>query len=437
MASMDDNGPDRTASASIGQSGPFEETATSIEGGRGVGAVDESLIGRADGSDDTLRARIALQLERKRPPRLVLPRPRPKRDRHARTRVAFLRYSYYDIVFKFFVEQVLDADYLPLPEPTKRTVELGSRNSSDSVCAPFKHILGDYLEALELGADVLVQFAGPCRLGYYGELQESILRDLGYEFEMLNFATVTGKPLTDYIEVCKKKVNPNLSVPHGVRGMLAAFKMIECLDEAQDFYLAHAGFEAERGSFDGTLASYHADMRAAANDRDIADAHKQGMEALRALPVRMPARPLRVGVVGEYFTAADPHSNLGLERKLLDMGVGVHRMLNMTNRNLRYHEKNLRASIADYVRYDMGPTSSMTIAAALKYAQEGFDGIVHLKSSGCTPEVDCIPVLQQVSRDTGVPILYLSYDSQTSDTGLDTRLEAFYDMLAMKKEKAR
>ena len=94
-----------------------------------------------------------------------------------------------------------------------------------------------------------------------------------------------------------------------------------------------------------------------------------------------------------------------------------------------------RAGISDYVRYDMGPTSSMTIAAALRYAQGGFDGVVHLKSAGCTPEVDCIPVLQQVSRDTGLPILYLSYDSQTSDTGLDTRLEAFYDMLAMKKEK--
>ena len=85
----------------------------------------------------------------------------------------------------------------------------------------------------------------------------------------------------------------------------------------------------------------------------------------------------------------------------------------------------------------MGPTSSMNIAAARKYAQEGFDGIVHLKSSGCTPEVDCMPVLQRISRDTGVPVLYLSYDSQTSDTGLDTRLEAFYDMIAMKKEKTR
>ena len=33
------------------------------------------------------------------------------------------------------------------------------------------------------------------------------------------------------------------------------------------------------------------------------------------------------------------------------------------------------------------------------------------------------------------PILFLTYDSQTSDTGLDTRLEAFYDMLAMRKER--
>ena len=252
---------------------------------------------------------------------------------------------------------------------------------------------------------------------------------------MLNFAMLTGKPLTEYISVCKKKVNPDLSVPHGVRNMLAVFKMIEHLDEVNDFYLANAGFEAEPGSFERAREAYFADMRAATNEREIAEAQRKGLDALRALPQHRPARPLRVGIVGEYFTAADPASNLDLERKFLDMGVELHRALNMTNRNLRYNEKNLRAGISEYVQYDMGPTSSMTIAAARKYAQEGFDGIVHLKSSGCTPEVDCMPVLQRISRDTGVPVLYLSYDSQTSDTGLDTRLEAFYDMIAMKKEK--
>ena len=43
-------------------------------------------------------------------------------------------------------------------------------------------------------------------------------------------------------------------------------------------------------------------------------------------------------------------------------------------------------------------------------------------------------MLQRISADYRIPILYLTYDAQTSDTGLDTRLEAFYDMLAMKKE---
>ena len=79
----------------------------------------------------------------------------------------------------------------------------------------------------------------------------------------------------------------------------------------------------------------------------------------------------------------------------------------------------------------------MTIAAARKYAQEGFDGIVHLKSSAARPRSTACPCCSAISRDTGVPVLYLSYDSQTSDTGLDTRLEAFYDMIAMKKEKTR
>lgn len=389
-----------------------------------------------DGEGEARGVRVVVGTERG-PFKLLptLPKKRTKRDRHARTRVAFFRYSYYDVAFKYFVEQVLNADYVALPKPTKRTIELGSRYSSDMVCAPFKHILGDYIEALELGADVLVQFAGPCRLGYYGELQQSILRDMGYEFDMLNFAMLTGKPLTEYISACKKTVNPDLSVAHGARNMLAMFKMIEGLDEANDFYLANAAFETQRGSFDRARETYFADMRDATCERDIAEAQRAGLDAMRALPVNRPERPLRVGIVGEYFTVADPASNLGLERKFLDMGVELHRFLNITNRNLRYNEKNLRASISEYVRYNMGPTSSMTIAAALRYAQEGFDGIVHLKSSGCTPEVDCMPVLQRISRDTGVPVLYLSYDSQTSDTGLDTRLEAFYDMIAMKKEK--
>ena len=70
-------------------------------------------------------------------------------------------------------------------------------------------------------------------------------------------------------------------------------------------------------------------------------------------------------------------------------------------------------------------------------ARQGFDGIIHVKSFGCTPETDVIPVLQNISQDYHIPILYLSYDTQNSDTGLDTRLEAFCDMLERKKKVLR
>ena len=364
----------------------------------------------------------------------LLRRRRSRPDRHSRKRVAFMHYGYYDVAFQYFTEHVLDADYVRMPAPTRRTLEIGTEHSNDYVCAPFKHILGDYVEALEAGANVLVQFTGYCRLTYYGELQEMILRDMGYEdFEMLNFSAVSGKSFKDYVAYCKKVVNPNLSVAAGVANMLVLIRMVEHLDAYNDYYLANAGFEVEPRSFERAREAFFEDMRCCATMSDVDQAYRRGMDALRALPTDKPERPVRVGIVGEFFTAADPASNLEIERKLLSMRVELARTLNITNFILRYSEENARRSAAPYVTYDMGPTSSLTISAAKRYLEEGFDGVVHIKSSGCTPEIDCMPVLQRLARDYHAPMLFLTYDSQTSDTGLDTRLEAFYDMLAMRK----
>lgn len=70
-------------------------------------------------------------------------------------------------------------------------------------------------------------------------------------------------------------------------------------------------------------------------------------------------------------------------------------------------------------------------------AQKGYDGIIHIKPFGCIPEVNAMPMLQNISKDYKIPILYFSFDSQTSETGMKTRLEAFYDMVLMRKEKEK
>ena len=86
-----------------------------------------------------------------------------------------------------------------------------------------------------------------------------------------------------------------------------------------------------------------------------------------------------------------------------------------------------------YATFDTGASGISTISLAEAYAERGFDGLIHVKSFGCMPEMDVIPLLHNISADHKIPILYLSYDTQTSDTGIETRLEAFYDMISMRK----
>lgn len=381
------------------------------------------------------RGRIVVEQGSPRP--LFFTGKRPRRDRHSRRKVAFFHFRNYEPAFKYFTEQVLDADFVPLPAPTRRTVRIGEGLSSDYVCTPFKHIIGDYVEALERGADVLVQVTGFCRLNYYGELQEMILRDRGYtDFDMLNFSDVATGKIRDYVRYCKKVVNPNLSVPHGVAGLYAAYRMVEHIDAVRDRCLANAGFEVEPGSFDRVRKQFISRMNAATSLADIEEGYRWACDALDALPVDKPADPVRVAILGEYYTAQDPSSNLDVEGKLLAMGVEIENCMSISNFNLHYNADAARAQVGEYCTYDMGPTSTFNIAAAKRYAERGFDGIIHIKSAGCTPEIDVMPPLQRISRDYRVPVLFLTFDTQTSDAGLDTRLEAFYDMIAMRKVRS-
>ena len=96
--------------------------------------------------------------------------------------ISFPHLGYYHIVFKYFLSNACRCDVVVPPVSTKRTIELGAKYSPDFVCVPFKYNLGNYIEALEKGANVLLQAGGGCRYGYYAELEEKILIDLGYDF---------------------------------------------------------------------------------------------------------------------------------------------------------------------------------------------------------------------------------------------------------------
>ena len=46
-------------------------------------------------------------------------------------------------------------------------------------------------------------------------------------------------------------------------------------------------------------------------------------------------------------------------------------------------------------------------------------------------------ILEKISNDYEIPMIYFSFDSQISDVAIDTRIEAFYDMLHEKKNQMK
>ena len=86
-------------------------------------------------------------------------------------KIALPRYGEYNCGMKYVVEQGFESTCILPPPLTKRSEELGAKNSPDFVCTPFKTTLGSMIEALEAGADTLVMVYGICRFCQSGALR--------------------------------------------------------------------------------------------------------------------------------------------------------------------------------------------------------------------------------------------------------------------------
>ena len=69
--------------------------------------------------------------------------------------IAFPLMGNYYVPSSFLFSKISDCEILKPPPITSKTIELGSKNSPDFVCTPFKYTLGTYIECLEMGANTL------------------------------------------------------------------------------------------------------------------------------------------------------------------------------------------------------------------------------------------------------------------------------------------
>lgn len=345
----------------------------------------------------------------------------------------FPQWANYSHAFRYLFENGFDVKYMTPPPITKKTLELGSKNSPDYVCTPFKYCLGCYLEALHNGANCLMQIFGACRLNYYGELAEQILRDMGYEFHFFNMANIKWTSPKSIMENLKV-VNPKASLFKIIKALPTTIAIIKTIDEFDDFVRHNVGFEVHDGDFDRTYKEFNKKLDEVNSMREFKKLKKEYAKKFKAIPINKPQKTIKVGMVGDYYTVQEPFSNYFMEKELAKMGMEVFRDMNLTNTIIHNQWKNRRKVAKKYAKFNIGATANFTIAEALNFARQGMDGVIQVKCFGCTPELDAMPILQNVSKDYQIPILHFSFDSQTSETGVKTRLEAFYDMVEARRK---
>ncbi len=339
----------------------------------------------------------------------------------------------------------LQLEFVTPPPITKRTLELGVKYSPEYVCMPMKINLGNFIEALELGADTIVMGGGwgPCRFGYYAQIERDILQELGYDFQMIVLEAPDSKARQLFKQV--QSLGQNVSLRQGLQSIKFAWdKMtaVEQVEKGLEYYLPRAldPDEAEQIYEQGLQ-----EIIAAGSGRQSLQNARQTVQKMKELALK-PNEPLVIGLVGEVYTVLEPAANYEITKVMGRLGAEVRRTIYMTDwvndHLLGGHvkpslRKQMLASARPYINYWVGGHGQETIGTTVAMAREGSDGIIQIGPLTCMPEIVAQTILPLVSENENIPCMTLWFDELTGTAGIQTRLEAFIDMVGRRKHSFR
>ncbi len=352
------------------------------------------------------------------------------------TKVSFPLMGDYNVPAYFLLKNILDTDIIIPPKITSNTISIGTKYAPEFVCTPFKYTLGTMIEAIEKGADTLIQLGGGCRYGYYAELQDQIIKDLGYNVSLFNLI-IEGKVNLKRIYKILKQINPKIKIKKLLYYSFITLKMVKYMDHVDQYIRNNIGFEVKKDSFENLKYMMLNDFRKIKNYRNLRKTYKKYIKDFLHLEVRKPDNPIKVGIIGELYTIMEPFSNYFLEKQLAKNHIEIKRFTNVHYLLIEKKHK-IKKYLKDskkYIKYQLGADGADNVARAKYLCENNYDGIIHIKSSFCTPEIGAMPIINKVCDDYNIPIIFFSFDAATSEEGIKTRLEAFYDMLEMRKNK--
>lgn len=353
--------------------------------------------------------------------------------------------------FKFLCEASGAEVYMPRPNNTKQ-LEVGLKHSPEWVCFPFKVTLGNMFEVLEAGVEhiAMATDCGPCRFGFYYAVQQKILEDHGFKFQMLHLPQ--GDLLTlewlDFFQSMAKTVGRRLSYFDAftmAQKYLIKCQLIQIMEKLEGVTRC---YEINRGDTTAAVKECTHMIDKANRKSELRQCRTRIKREFEAIEKRKHnGGSLRVGLTGEIQVTLDPFVNHDIKRKLGELGCEVHMDLSLYDWmkhkfHLNFHRKYLEYLSKTHkdiggLQMDIGGEAYWVLGEYINWASKNFDGFVHIYPFTCMPEITAKSIITKWYGDGrfDLPPTFFGFDEHAGEAGLVTRLESYIELIKQKKEK--
>lgn len=361
-----------------------------------------------------------------------------------KVKVAFPHMGTVCIAWAAALKKIGVEPFIP-PYTSKKTLSLGTKHSPEAICLPYKLILGNFIEAIEGGADYVAMITSPgcCRLGQYGNSIENALVDMGYHARYIELSLYDGiKGMYNVLKDISGKNDPILFA----RAINIAIRKMFLLDDLEETLAYYRAREINQGDADKHYAKALQYVKDVEHSRDLKRAKKLAFDEMKKVQIDPKKEVLNVDLTGEIYLVCDSFSNQNITKELGKMGVQVRRSLTVSSfikdaiipkafRDGETHLQRAYRMAKPYLMRDIGG-DSLECVSDVAYANErGIDGIIHISPFTCMPEIMSQNIFPAMRENCDIPILPLIMDEQTGKAGYLTRLEAFVDLMRRRKRK--
>jgi predicted nucleotide-binding protein (sugar kinase/HSP70/actin superfamily) len=157
------------------------------------------------------------------------------------------------------------------------------------------------------------------------------------------------------------------------------------------------------------------------------DCHTANEVILHGRKVTLSHQPLKIGLLGYVYNIYDPIVSMEIIEKLHRLGAGT-----VTFEMLK--QPALKKQLQRFPRKLFWTFSNKLLASAYHFFEDpGIDGVIHVSAFGCGPDSFLGKLLELDTDRFNKPLMTIRVDEHTGENNLQTRIEAFVDLIAKQK----